>query len=292
MHLRRLAEIAALVATQAHHVIDGDHPVGDDVLKRYLHHYSELQRLWRNSLDAAVLSLPTANTASPDDPSGLPALMSEVLVAELLVRTWTAVLTAADAGQSPGHAGPLARHVLVSTFQMRHHVLKLVVDGGSLPLGSLVKVDRLRRRCERWCDLLLGRLASQHDVLEFAFDVRRAGEHSRSGRGEPLPGTTEWPLIAAGLQAAFPADPIAPERDEAVRELTAAVMSAFPAAAFDLDGRFYPVEVHRFQQLPWDARSLNSLHSASRSRAIPPPSENDATRQALIRFRKLFPRGE
>ena len=49
----------------------------------------------------------------------------------MLLRVWTAVLTAADASRSPGHAGPLARHVLLGVWDVRCRVLKLILDAAS-----------------------------------------------------------------------------------------------------------------------------------------------------------------
>jgi hypothetical protein len=278
VNLRRLAEIAALTALQSHHVIEADAPLGDDPLHQSLHNARDLQRLWRRDLDAAAAC---ASKDREGTATALACVMGEVFVSDMLLRVWTAVLTAADACRSPGHAGPLARHVLLGVWDVRCRVLKLILDGEVLPLGSLYPIDRLRRRTERWCDLLIGRLAAEHDVLEFAFDARRAAEHSRE-RGDAA-----WPLVAAGIQAGFPADPVSRDRNAAHRGLASAILSVFPAASFDQDGAFRSRELQRYRALPADARNPRPLSQ----RAVPLEDDAPEWRTPLgIQFRKLFPR--
>jgi hypothetical protein len=83
--------------------------------------------------------------------------------------------------------------------------MSLMVYGEGFGVNDLVALNRLRRRTERWTDVLVGAVLLEHGVAEFAFDAERARHfarelhHSKSTPGHPF----QWQLMIASLRAAF-----------------------------------------------------------------------------------------
>lgn len=199
MKLRRLAELSALVTLHRGQVIASESLRSDEALHSYLRHARRRNTLWRKRL--AVLT-------QTEDPAALSEEMApfvaEVFVSEMLTRIWTAVLCIRDLRQGCVQSSPVVRHVLVNVLELRLRLLQHLLNCAA-PLGTLWQADRLRRRVERWIDLLIGELACEEDVLEFAVDPERAVEFRSQSlllpRGlQPTAGE----LLLAGLQTSLP----------------------------------------------------------------------------------------
>ena len=102
-------------------------------------------------------------------------VLEEILSGEMLTRVWTAVLCACDRRRHSDEAEPAARSVLIGHMEARHRVLTLLVRGPGIDAEAVLRLNRLRRRAERWTDLLIGHLAGRYAVSEFAFDPPEAG---------------------------------------------------------------------------------------------------------------------
>ena len=160
MRLRRLTELTALVALHRDHIIRAESPVTDASLLEYLKQSRERSRIWRSRLQLLRAERPKEESVSAQ----LHRFVSEVFANEMLTRVLTAVLVSRDVRRNESLAGPIVRHVLVSVLECRARLLEFLL-GSLSPLGVLLRVDRLRRKCERWSDLLIGELARQDDVL-------------------------------------------------------------------------------------------------------------------------------
>ncbi len=129
-------------------------------------------------------------------------VLEEILTGEVLTRVWTAVLCLYDRQHGGNEFESLARSIMIGHLEARHRVLMLLVRGPGVDAEGAVKLNHLRRRAERWTDLLVGHLARYGDVAELAINVDRAVEFSRD-----LEFQTDQARWAAGLAAAtgFPA---------------------------------------------------------------------------------------
>ena len=107
------------------------------------------------------------------------AAASEVLISDLMCRAWGAILVASDRARGICDAEPIARHIFLRQMEGRQEVLQLMVDGPGVAVDQVLHLDRLRRRLERWTDLVLGHLLAQYDLQEFAFDVERSLDFGR-----------------------------------------------------------------------------------------------------------------
>lgn len=174
MHARELAELAALVAIHSPVIVQGAGRVPHGASEQY----------WTASkcrLDrwGRVLRKLTAAAGEPQRPATLTwprvrPVLEEILVAELLTRLWTAAAAAYDAAHGDQDLEPIARNILSGHLDARRRLLGLLADGRAIALPEAVKLNHLRRRVERWNDMLLAHLARQTDITEFAFEPDRA----------------------------------------------------------------------------------------------------------------------
>ncbi|MDX1967782.1 MAG: hypothetical protein SFV23_11470 [Planctomycetaceae bacterium] len=130
-------------------------------------------------------------------------LAGEVLVSDMLVRVYCTVLACGEALRSrtavPG-AEAAARPVLDRAFDhvdhARRRILEALVSAGE----PVAEVDRLRRRCERWTDSLIGRWIVQFGISAYAHDARRAWDFGEDASGEEEPSRL---LLLHSYHAAF-----------------------------------------------------------------------------------------
>jgi len=218
-----------------------------------------LDRWGRALRQLAVESSEPGLSARRREPSHVWGLMEEILTGEVLTRVWTAALCACDRWRGADLAGPPARSVLIGHLDMRHRVLTLLVRGRTIDAELAVKLNCLRRRSERWTDVLVGRLAGLYDIAEFAFDPERArdfGEELQSQRGQEG-GRHAWPLLLGSLRAAFRRGlcPISPNADLNAG-IAAGVIGCFPPEVFDSAGVFRSFWLERLATITNDAQGM------------------------------------
>ena len=68
---------------------------------------------------------------------------------------------------------PAARNIFAGHLDARRRLLTLLTDGRAIELPNAVRLNHLRRRVERWTDLLLAHTSGWTDVSEFAFEPAR-----------------------------------------------------------------------------------------------------------------------
>ena len=163
-------------------------------------------------------------------------MIEEILTSEVLTRIWTAVLCAHDQRRGTSDSEPIARSVLLGHLEARHRVLKLIVHGPWLAVEDAIRVNRLRRRAERWTDLLIARLLETHDVSDLASDPERARQLADEFEHEH---NLAWPLIMASLRATLRRQlrSESPNADLNAR-IASSILACFPAEMFDSTGLF------------------------------------------------------
>lgn len=167
----------------------------------------------------------------------------ELFLTELLTRVWATHWTILDRAHGQIDAERLLRNTLSGMGRVRREVLLLMVKNWQGPSAELVsRLDRFRRRCERWTDLLIAGPASVHGVWDFAVELERAQDFgleswSRSA-GETSPASL---LVSAGLRVMFGTPfPTKCCQHAAFARLMSAALSTLPAAAFHDDGTLKP----------------------------------------------------
>ena len=138
-------------------------------------------------------------------------------------------------------ANPIARSVLLGHLEARHRVLTLLVRGPGVDSAVAMKLNHLRRRTERWTDLLVGYLAGIHNCGQFAVDPQRAKDFSKdlNYQCQHPGGRQAWPLILASVRAAYQQgmSPNSPNADLNGR-IASSILSCFQPELFDSTGLF------------------------------------------------------
>ena len=186
-------------------------------------------------------------------------LLEEIFLSEMVLRVWTAILYAYDRRHGTGDAEPIAQNVLLSHLEVRRRALVLLVHSPLLDSEEAVLLNRLRRRMERWTDLLLGHLHGDYDVSELGFDSARVIEFSADLRQQPRSAARRqaWGLTLAALRLAFERG-LAAESPNPVanHDIAASILSCFPADLFESTGILRALWLVRLARTTDDAQGM------------------------------------
>jgi len=240
MHARELLELAALVAEHGCVLIGGSGPIPARSIEAYWSASRCRVDRWQREIKRSAAQSP-AETAKPACPhnTSVRGVIEEVLTGEVLTRVWTAVMCAYDRHHGTDLMEPVARSVLSAHTEARHRVLVILAASSGMPAEEAVRLDQLRRRSERWTDVLLGQMAALGDVGEFAFDPERAADFAEdlaahaAGEGR----CQVWPLMMSSMRACFRHGlaAVSPNADLNAK-IAASIVSLFPPELFDAAG--------------------------------------------------------
>ena len=167
-------------------------------LKQFWQSSRGLERRWMNLLEQE-------NPAASPSVESIERLAPRVFTSEIVVRIWSTLLAALDAQQPDEDLIRLARSVVGSYVRVRTEILSRLLKTPNEQQIRSTNIDQLRRRCERWNDLLLGPVAVQTNCFEFAFNAERArdfGEEMISADSSTRLNAAEH-LVSAGLHLTF-----------------------------------------------------------------------------------------
>ena len=206
MHVRELVDLAALLAVHGEALMYRKERIPAQGLEQYWTASKCRQDRWSRTL------ADYANRLREAQPAQRPLLwhevrpvIEEVAVSEILTRVWSAVASAYDRQRAVREVEPLARSIFMGHLECRMRALNLIVYGCGLAANEAVALNKLRRRAERWSDLLLAFLFQQYEVTEFAFDAQRVRDFAADAtyQAAPQAGTLAWELLLVSLRSAF-----------------------------------------------------------------------------------------
>ena len=270
MHSRELIELAALASAHGPALLRSSSPfLAIEGLGQYWAASKCRLDRWSRVLRASMPSdsqtsahasafFQTLHQAPPSD-GHLKSVLEEILTSEVLTRVWTAMLAAFDQRRGCDEHSPIARTILLGHSEARHRALLLLVHGPGVSSHDALTLNRLRRRAERWTDLLIGHLSIEHDVSEFSANpalAREFAEDFRHHRGWSLDGQA-WPLAMASLRAAFRQgiSDRCPNSD-LNRQIAAGVLACLPPDLFDSTGLLQSLWMARITHAADDAQGL------------------------------------
>jgi hypothetical protein len=284
MHARELVELAALVSSHGPVLIQSGTPIAAASIEQYWTASKVRLDRWAWALRKfASATEPDAQRRQTQWPKFC-GVLEEILSGEMLTRVWTAVLCAYDRRRRSDEAEPAARSVMIGHMEARHRVLTLMVRGPGIDAEAALKLNRLRRRVERWTDLLVGHLACRYAVSEFAFDPQRAQEFAKDmrDRSHHQGGRQVWPLVLASLRTAFRQGLSAESPNaELNTQLAAGILSCFPADLFDSTGLMRSLWLMRLTNVAEDTQGMiEDLLALERPAATPTPTSLSDVRTA------------
>lgn len=249
--LRQIAETAAFASARSAFLLEDRSPVSQEHLQNYWKCCRGRTLDWLRRLETLSGE---ATSASPDDhltmwESARP-LVDEILVTDILTRVWATVLAASDQNRGSRDASPIARHTFNGHLDARNRALRLVLHDLQIPVSEVARVDRLRRKTERWTDILIGHLALNFQLDEFCHEPDRAVEFGEGQIREILRATDEplWEFVLTGIRLAF-AQQQEPTPSETWNQgIVRSVLGSFPADSFDEFGTFKGIRRVRIER--------------------------------------------
>ena len=208
MSLGQTLELTALIAAQGTRLVQHVPRLSESSLRAYWTHAKCRLVQWGTELrkfDRARELLGT--TWAQNQWHAQRHLAVAILVADLPTRAWTAVSLAHDRAQRRNDAGPLSENILVGQTECRHRALHQ--RDCCERVRSFVETDlfQLQRRCERFCDLIIGKLAAelpnaQDDIFRLAYDASRADDFAQTmcQRRNGQRGEQAWNLTLLSLR--------------------------------------------------------------------------------------------
>jgi hypothetical protein len=258
MHAWELVELGALAAAHGPAVVALAPQWSPQALERYWSAGKIRIDAWGRALRAYTKEIQHAAPARrPQLWRQVRPVLEEILTAEVLNRVWTAVMCLADRQRRVGDAEAVARSVYIGQMEARNRALNLMVYGQGFDIQEAVALNHVRRRSERWTDLLLGNLLIAHDAAEFAFDVGRACDFAQDLREQGGLCGVAWRLTLTSLRGAFAHDLSMPAAHaELNRRLAAAVVELLPPELFDSVGVPQSLWMARLANLTDDAQGM------------------------------------
>lgn len=260
MHAREHVQLAAYLAVHAPAYLRG----------KVTHSPTALEHYWISSkcrLDRWGIRLKThAQLLESGSPIDFPRfwnaarpVIEEILVSDILTRVWISVCVAHDRIQRESIAEPVARSVFLGHMEARNRALNLLLHGRGLEATMMVPLNRLRRRTERWTDMLLGYIAADTDVNSFGYDqnrVREFGNDIRSERGATNKNASWTMLLETALEAFGGQLMTEPANADLNRDIANAVMASFGDDLFSQNTLINPMWESRIIHLADDAQQL------------------------------------
>jgi hypothetical protein len=255
MHARELVELAAFVATHGAARIRCRQRFPEHGLQEYWSAAKCRLDRWARDIKAYATAGCAAGRSHRRWESIQP-VAEEIVSSEILTRVWTAIGCGCDQACGADDTAPVLLNVWAAHQEARQRVLRLIVAGCGLEVEQAMSLNRSRRICERWTDLLLSRLTEVCSAGRFGFSARRVHEFADELRHSQDPDLA-WAVSRASLCASFQWGwaSAAPNPD-LNRRLAAAILACFTTESFDALGLPKSLWLVRVEQLADDAQCL------------------------------------
>ena len=264
MHAHELVELAALVAVHGPVFIRGGR-ISESAIEQYWSASKMRLEGWSTALQQyaetqqSACELVSSEAAMILAWRGVRPVLDEILTSEVLTRVWTGVACAYDHRRGSREVEPIVRSVYLGHQEARNRALNLLIYGRGFNTQEAVELNRLRRRSERWCDMLLGYVVGDEPLDEFSFEPARTRDFASDLMGElnrPL-STFGWQLVLASLRAAFQQSSVeASPHAELNQQISAAILACFRGELFDSTGAFRTLWMERINHISSDTEGM------------------------------------
>jgi len=257
MHATQLAEIGGWLAINSNDFIH-NHPTTNmkSAMRYWAASKCRLQR-WQAALK--VFEDDFANPCEMHNPwHALETVVQEILISEILTRVWTAVLVEHDRVLEHHEMQSIGHSVFIGHLEARNRALRLILNHRDSNAEAFDRLDEMRRRMERWTDLLLSRTSDLETGLKFGFDENRIRDFAQD---RPVDGSEQQihaqKLFLASLSSSlkrgvtkWSANP------DLNREIGAGVLSCLPGDRFDTVGLPKSIMLMQMEQVHNDTHEM------------------------------------
>lgn len=226
--VKSLAEVAWLLARVGRRMIEDEAEPSSVALQTFWQSTRQLQRLWDETAEGEL-----------DSPAGrtrFEEAATQLFATELLVRVWSTILGSIDRRTGRQDLTRIAANSVNGLLQIRHRLLSHLLNQ-NVAAAWAADLDRVRRRCDRWTDLLIGNLCGQSEFFQFAFDPDRARDFAVESLESDSGSHPVELLVGAGVQLSLLGQlPETPLGSTAFERLIQSILGSVPEQAFHRDG--------------------------------------------------------
>lgn len=234
MHANQLAQIGSWIAIHAPTLILGNSTLPELVSVDYwtcskcrIQHWNAALQVFEDDFLGAEIS---------HDPwPAISTVVEEIFVSEFLTRIWSAAVLAHDIYQESDELFGLAHSVHISHIEARNRAMRLLLSAQGSNEKEFDRLNRLRRKVERWTDLFLVRVTDIKVAKMFAFDEKRVADfHEENDDISPIMHARRNQILIASFtaelrsfQSQWAANP------KLNRKISSSLLACFPADRFD-----------------------------------------------------------
>ena len=171
MHARQLAELGGWLAICSKALKNSPASDVPDGMKYWAASKCRIQR-WQSALK--VFENDLKNPQPMHDPwPAISVVIQEILISDLLTRIWTAALSQNSTEFQNHELLSVGHSIYIGHLEIRNRALQLLLEYRSSNEKRVEELDELRRRIERWTDMLLSRMQQLDSAQRFGFDEKR-----------------------------------------------------------------------------------------------------------------------
>ena len=253
MNVRHLTEMAGVLSVHAPRIVESSLIVSADSLERVVSSSRKRSEAWLGRMR----DLKTGADCWPalyDGREARKPLIEEILVSELHARMACGILAAHGQSQGEKRICRATDDLFRVIQESRRLALRQMLEMAEDERPVVRKLDRLRRLCERWTDMLLGTLHCRYGVRHLTFDPAASWDFGQAITPHVSSGTAER-IISAGIRVAIPQTLVGvPAHAELHQEFAESLLSILPHKLFDEHG--LPSQMRHSSQAKIQFRSL------------------------------------
>jgi hypothetical protein len=254
-----LVELSAVIAVNGQSFVRGRGRLGDNSISRYWSASRCRFDRWAHALKR-YHGLAQADGKPPILAwRRVRPVLEETLTGEILTRVWTAVACEHDRRRGSSYVSPVVRSVFLGHLEARNRALNLIFNDEQNDINEVLAMNRLRCRCERWTDMLLGYLMPHCEIADLAIDSKRVRDFAEDIGDEHQGPNVEqaWQLLYASLQSTFRSRSarVSPNAD-LNSQIASSILACFPPEVFDSIGMLSSLWLERLNCTTADTQAL------------------------------------
>lgn len=274
MHVRDLADLAALVSVHGQQLVSASPQIVDLALESYW--TASRCRLDRWCCSLRLFGEQQSRHRSGPWPLFATQVVEEVFVGEILTRCFAAILFAHDNQHGRVECDPIGRNIMGGHRDAARRALRLVANPANAEVRTAQSLEELHRRCQKWTDLLLAYVSLTTKVDEFAADPARVREFAVDASrhvGSPTSSHTAATMLSGGMRSTLDVLSAGDTPNADLNsQIATAVLACFGPEFFDSHGLLRSVWLERLQTVPEEtAALLEQFWQPVESESPPPP---------------------
>lgn len=181
MHATQMAEIAAWAAFNSFALVERSTSLTAESCNQYWTQSKCRQNRWMIALK--MFEQDVRQSHQQHDPwPAIEIVIQEIFLSEMLTRVWSAAMVAHDVRFASNELTGIAHSIHIGHLEAKNRAMRLLLEDESVDSETFEKINLLRRKIERWTDLLLGQLPDIVAAQRFAFQANRVKDFAEENQ--------------------------------------------------------------------------------------------------------------